>query len=73
MTKIVDDIENEVSAMPSHEIHSKELGDLVLKRLRDLDKVAYIRFASVYRQFGDIRQFKKELSKLAKPKKKPKK
>ena len=73
LNKIVDDIENEISGMPSNEIHSSELGNLVLKRLRDLDKVAYIRFASVYRQFGDIRQFKKELSKLQKPPKKQKK
>ncbi len=73
LSKIVDDIENEISGMPSNEIHSKELGELALKRLRDLDKVAYIRFASVYRQFGDVKQFTKELSRLVKPPKKQKK
>ncbi len=68
LNKIVDDIENEISNMPSNEIHSSEIGNLVLKRLKDLDKVAYIRFASVYKQFNNIRQFTKELSELQKPK-----
>jgi transcriptional repressor NrdR len=66
LNKIVDDIENEISNMPSNEIHSKEIGDLVLKRLKNLDKVAYIRFASVYKQFNDIKQFTNELSALKK-------
>ncbi|MCK5567410.1 MAG: transcriptional repressor NrdR, partial [Actinomycetia bacterium] len=43
---LVDDIENEIHNLPGSEISSKDLGNLVLKRLRDLDKVAYIRFAS---------------------------
>ena len=66
LDKIVDDIENEIKNMPSNEISSKEIGNLVLERLRDLDKVAYIRFASVYKQFDDIKQFTNELSKLKK-------
>ncbi|GAI07887.1 unnamed protein product [marine sediment metagenome] len=64
LNKIVDDIENEISNMPSNEIQSKEIGNLVLKRLKNLDKVAYIRFASVYKQFDNIEQFTNELSKL---------
>ena len=68
LNKIVDDIKNEISNMPSNEINSKEIGNLVLKRLKDLDKVAYIRFASVYKQFDNIKQFTKELSELQKPK-----
>lgn len=68
LNKIVDDIENEISNMPSNEIQSKEIGNLVLKRLKNLDKVAYIRFASVYKQFGSIKQFTKELSELQKSK-----
>ena len=68
LNKIVDDIESEISSMPSNEIHSKEIGNLVLKRLKGMDKVAYIRFASVYKQFDSIRQFTKELSELQKPK-----
>ena len=66
LNKIADDIENEISNMPSNEINSKEIGNLVLKRLKDLDKVAYIRFASVYKQFDNIEQFTKELSELQK-------
>jgi len=68
LNKIVDDIENEISNMPSNEIQSKEIGNLVLKRLKNLDKVAYIRFASVYKQFDSIEQFTKELSELQKSK-----
>lgn len=68
LNKIVDDIENEISNMPSNEIQSKEIGNLVLKRLKGLDKVAYIRFASVYKQFNNIKQFTKELSELQKSK-----
>ncbi|MFA5015261.1 MAG: transcriptional regulator NrdR [Actinomycetota bacterium] len=68
LKKIVDDIENEISNMSSNEIQSKEIGDLVLKRLKNLDKVAYIRFASVYKQFKTIRQFTRELSELQKSK-----
>jgi len=68
LNKIVDDIENEISSMPSNEIHSREIGNLVLKRLKNLDKVAYIRFASVYKQFNNIKQFTKELSELQKSK-----
>ncbi|MCG2790149.1 MAG: transcriptional regulator NrdR [Actinomycetia bacterium] len=68
LNKIVDDIENEISNMSSNEIQSKEIGNLVLKRLKNLDKVAYIRFASVYKQFDSIKQFTKELSELQKSK-----
>jgi len=64
LDKIVDDIETEIKNMPSNEISSKEIGNLVLKRLKDLDKVAYIRFASVYKQFDNIKQFTNELSRL---------
>lgn len=66
LDKIVDDVETEIKSMPSNEISSKEIGNLALKRLKDLDKVAYIRFASVYKQFDDIKQFTNELSKLKK-------
>ncbi len=60
---LVDDIENEIHNLPGSEIHSKDLG-----KLRDLDKVAYIRFASVYKQFNSVRQFTNELTKLKKKK-----
>ncbi len=54
LSELVDDIENEIQGLPGSEIQSRELGNLVLKRLRVLDKVAYIRFASVYKQFDDV-------------------
>ncbi|MCL4417792.1 MAG: transcriptional regulator NrdR [Actinobacteria bacterium] len=69
LEKIVDEIESEIRNFHSNEISSKEIGDLVLKKLRDLDKVAYIRFASVYKQFDSIKQFTSELSELNKKKK----
>ncbi len=68
LNSLVDDIENEIHGLPASEIQSRELGNLVLKRLRDLDKVAYIRFASVYKQFNNIRQFTNELTRLKKKK-----
>lgn len=46
------------------EVTSKDIGELVMERLRDLDEVAYVRFASVYRQFRDITRFKQELESL---------
>jgi transcriptional repressor NrdR len=64
LNKIVDDIENEIKNTSKNEIASSDIGNLVLLRLKDLDKVAYIRFASVYKQFDSIEQFTKELSKL---------
>lgn len=66
LNELVDDIENEITDMPGSEINSRELGNLVLKRLKGLDKVAYIRFASVYKQFDNIRQFTNELTRLKK-------
>ena len=68
LENIVDDIESEIRNFHSNEISAKEIGDLVLKKLRDLDKVAYIRFASVYKQFDSVKQFTSELSELNKKK-----
>jgi transcriptional repressor NrdR len=64
LNSLVDDIENEIHNMQENEIYSRELGNLVLKRLVKLDKVAYIRFASVYKQFDNIKQFTNELTRL---------
>lgn len=50
--------------MDSHEVTSARLGELVLDRLHDLDKVAYIRFASVYRNFESVEEFMREIEKL---------
>ncbi|MBW2967449.1 transcriptional regulator NrdR [Candidatus Woesearchaeota archaeon] len=64
--KAADAIEYELKSMDSTEIPSKKVGELVMKRLKRLDKVAYIRFASVYREFKDLDDFHKELGKLDK-------
>jgi transcriptional repressor NrdR len=62
--RIVDEVERELIAGDSTEVTSKKIGELVARRLKKLDKLAYIRFASVFRQFVDIEDFDKELKKL---------
>jgi len=61
---LADEIELEIRNTHPSEINSSEIGDIVLKKLKDLDKVAYIRFASVYKQFDSMEQFTRELSEL---------
>lgn len=63
---VVDDIEAQLRGHPSTEIDSSVIGELVIERLKKLDKVAYIRFASVYKEFDDLDSFKKELERLLK-------
>ncbi len=67
--KLVHRIERDIHKKKRGEITSRDLGEIVMKRLRTFDKVAYIRFASVYRQFEDVNTFQKELEKLTKKKK----
>ncbi len=62
---IVDEIEAELRERRRHEVSSRRLGDMVLIRLRRLDMIAYLRFASVYRQYTDVDQFRSELVRLA--------
>ena len=64
--KMIDAIENELRKRKSTEVKSSSLGDLVMRKLKRLDKVAYIRFASVYREFADIKSFQQELKRLLK-------
>jgi transcriptional repressor NrdR len=61
---VVDRIEIRIRNMESTEIESTAIGDIVMKELKKLDKVAYIRFASVYREFEDIGEFAKEVKSL---------
>ena len=61
---IVSDIETELQNTLTQEIGSRELGEMVMRRLKDADKVAYVRFASVYREFKDIETFFAELNEL---------
>ena len=65
---IVDEAEAYVAESPDRERPSSELGELVMDRLRKLDKVAYVRFASVYLDFKDVREFMDELKDLLKAK-----
>ena len=58
------DIEYEIQSMEKEEITTREIGKIVLRKLKNLDEVAYVRFASVYKSFGSIDSFKKELDKL---------
>ena len=62
--RIVDEVERELIGGDSNEVSSKKIGELVAKRLKKLDKIAYIRFASVFRRFVDIEDFEKEVKKL---------
>ncbi|MCJ2377833.1 transcriptional regulator NrdR [Vibrio sp. ZSDZ34] len=58
-------IESQLRATGEREVPSDMIGNLVMAQLKDLDKVAYIRFASVYRSFEDIKEFGEEIAKLA--------
>lgn len=61
---IADDIEQELQSSLEREISTVAIGEMVMGRLKELDEVAYVRFASVYRSFKDINTFMEELSKL---------
>ena len=62
--KAVDEIEQELQNSLEREVDSSAVGELVMKKLKTLDEVAYVRFASVYRQFKDLNTFMEELNKL---------
>ena len=64
LEQLVDDVEQKLFAALESEVSSKAIGELVMEELKDIDEVAYVRFASVYRQFKDINTFMEELSSL---------
>ncbi len=68
LEKMIDEIEIQILNSLKREITTQEIGELVMAKLKDLDEVAYVRFASVYRQFKDINTFMEELRKLLKEK-----
>jgi transcriptional repressor NrdR len=68
LEEIVEEIENKVQERPDKEIKASEIGLYVMEKLKEFDKVAYVRFASVYREFKDVLEFKKELETLLKEK-----
>ena len=64
--KLVDEVESDLRKRDSVEVESRVIGEITMKKLKTLDKVAYIRFASVYREFEDLSKFEEELEKLQK-------
>ena len=64
LSSAVDQVERSVRDLASGEVATRVIGELVMQRLRTLDEVAYVRFASVYRQFTDIEGFRQELERL---------
>ena len=64
INKLVDDIETEIFNMEEKEVASTVIGEIVMDKLKDLEAVAYVRFASVYREFKDINTFMDELKKI---------
>jgi transcriptional repressor NrdR len=62
--RLVDEVELEIRLKQGKEVRSSDVGDAVLRRLKNLDKVAFIRFASVYRRFDDLDQFVREIQDL---------
>jgi transcriptional repressor NrdR len=63
--KFIDELERDLSDGEAKEVPSKEIGERVMRELRVLDEVAYVRFASVYRSFRDIDEFRTELDRMA--------
>jgi len=68
LEEIVEEIETRLQELPEKEISTSEIGQLMMDKLKTLDKVAYVRFASVYREFKDVLEFKQELESLLKEK-----
>lgn len=66
ISEILDDLENQMFSTGKREIPASMIGEFVMGRLRDLDPVAYVRFASVYRDFKDVDTFAEEITKLLK-------
>ena len=64
LERLVDELERELSQQFEREVPSREIGERVMKKLHALDPVAYVRFASVYREFKDVEQFMRELKDL---------
>ena len=64
LAELVDEVESKLADNPERELSTTEIGELLMKRLRALDKIAYVRFASVYRDFQDVEAFLVELKDL---------
>ena len=66
INSVIDEIENRVFNMEEKEVPTSVIGELVMDKLKELDEVAYVRFASVYREFKDVNTFMEDLAKLLK-------
>ena len=66
INQMIDEIENQIFNMEEKEVPTSAIGELVMGKLKDLDEVAYVRFASVYREFKDVNTFIDEIGKLLK-------
>lgn len=64
ITRIVDEVESEIFNMEVREVPTSAIGELVMEKLKNVDPVAYVRFASVYREFKDVNTFMDELKKI---------
>lgn len=64
LEEIVEEVESRLQERPDRELKAVDIGELVMDRLKKLDKVAYVRFASVYREFKDVSEFHQELENL---------
>lgn len=66
ISSVIDEIENQIFNLEEKEVPTSIIGELVMNRLKTVDEVAYVRFASVYREFKDVNTFMEELTKLLK-------
>ncbi len=66
LEKLIEDIENDIYTAGGAEIKSTKIGEIVMDRIKEVDQVAYVRFASVYREFKDVNTFIDEINKLNK-------
>ncbi|MBI4495887.1 MAG: transcriptional repressor NrdR [Deltaproteobacteria bacterium] len=64
LEKMIDRIEQRLQETGDREVHSREIGEQIMRELQNLDEVAYVRFASVYRSFRDVNEFMKEVKEL---------
>ena len=63
---LIDDVEHEIGRANSKMVHSRQIGDIVIEKLKNFDEVAFLRFLSVYKSFGSAKKFQKEAEKLNK-------
>ena len=64
LEELVEAVEKRFLETPARELTSREIGEYVMGRLKEIDKVAYVRFASVYLEFEDVREFTKEINQI---------